>query len=84
MKSYVQDLVTVVGGSGKKAATGRLRLTAKGKVNTNRPQIAYESPQTAKNRPLRQKGNGKALGMSKAKEVRPEQVIPFEEETGNF
>jgi methyl-accepting chemotaxis protein len=84
MKSYVTDLVAVVGGKGKKASSGRLRLTAKRRVDANIPQIISESPWTAKNLPLRQKGNGKALGTSKAMEVRPEKVIPFEEELKDF
>ena len=84
MKSYVNDLVAVVGGNGKKAAGGRLRLTAKSKMHTNHPENISESPRTAKNVSVRQKGNGKALGMYKGMEMRPEQVIPFEEELKDF
>ena len=84
MKSYVNELIAVVGGNEKKAAGKSLRRTTGSKVNTNHPQIISESPRTIKNLLIRQKGNGKALGMSKAREVAAEKAIPFEDELGDF
>jgi methyl-accepting chemotaxis protein len=86
MKSFAQELVAAVGASGQKTAAEGLRRPTEGRARTSQPQPMPKAVKNTKSIPLHKKGDGKALArIPKAKEVRPEQVIPFDEhETGDF
>jgi methyl-accepting chemotaxis protein len=85
MKGYVQELVTVVGGGGKKGVGGK--LLSKGKRKKGRQKLEDQSESLRPGIPpalIGKKGNGKALGMSRTKEMRSDRVIPFDDELADF
>ena len=86
MKTYVTDLVAVVGGSGGKDGGSLLSRVKRKKDRQNAenlPELRRTTPGVGL---ARNKGNGKTPVTRKtgAGEARPDRVIPFDEELGDF
>jgi methyl-accepting chemotaxis protein len=85
MKSYVQDLVGVVGGSGRNGAGGGFLSRAKRKKDRQNVESLPELRRpTASSRLAGSKINKKLPAKNRAGGTRPDQVIPFEEELSDF
>jgi methyl-accepting chemotaxis protein len=85
MKSYVNDLVAVVGGNEKKGVGGRFLSRSKKKEGRQDLENVSESLRSTKNvSQAGKKGNGKALGTPRANGMRSDRVIPFDEKHEDF
>jgi methyl-accepting chemotaxis protein len=81
MNAYVADLVAVIGGNGKKAGNRRNPITAREKAGwENGKSMSRALPLPESTGHARNKGNGKDRAVSKILKMRPEQVIPLEDE----
>jgi methyl-accepting chemotaxis protein len=85
MKSYVQDLVSVVGGSSGKSDGRKFLPGSSRKRESQKPgdMSAAVQPQRAL-LPVVREGNGRAQAMVKPNKTAPEKVIPFEEDLSDF
>jgi len=84
MKSYVQDLVTVVGGSGGKS-NGHGFLSRYGKKGREQVgKVATLTRPTGSLAPVAKKPAGQARELSRPAKVAPDRVIPFEEDMSDF
>ena len=85
MKSYVQDLVGVVGGSGRNGAGGGFLSRAKRKKDRQNVESLPELRRpTTSAKFAGSKVNGKIPATHRTGGTRPDQVIPFEEELKDF
>ncbi len=82
MKSYVTDLVAVVGGSDKNKAGDKMRAKASKRTARQHDEVPSQPLRITKTAEYTgKKGNGKAPAASTPRGVRPDQVIPLGEET---
>jgi methyl-accepting chemotaxis protein len=84
MKSYVQDLVAVVGASGRKGTHGKFIAKVKRHKDKRTMESASEALRPESGHALPGRGeNGKAKGMPQPNE-RPDKAISFDEEFTEF
>jgi len=84
MKSYVRDLVAVVGGGAKSNGGGFLARAGRRKSG---PELVTAASSISPERslaPMGKKANGRAKPLSRPEKVAPEKVIPFEEDMSDF
>ena len=88
MKSYVNDLVEVIGGQNAKSAGSGLLAKAKMKLNRNPARSISPAAMPPASRvarlPAKPTGRAKAGGMAGAAKMRPDQAIPFDEDMKDF